>query len=167
MSTIRKISAPDIAKITDIYNYYVENTVFTFEERPVSKTAIQQRVDRVSSLKLPWLVLESEFQVMGYAYATQWKARSAYRFTVEVTIYLSPDQQGKGYGKALYQELFRQLSSTATRSCIAVITLPNEASISLHEKMGMRKVAHFEGVGFKFGSWQDVGYWQAQLPNSH
>ncbi|NMH61284.1 GNAT family N-acetyltransferase [Alteromonas ponticola] len=164
MITIRNVSATDVTAVTRIYNEYIQKTAITFEELPVSVAEMQQRIDAVSTLSLPWLVLHNDDDVIGYAYAAPWKTRSAYRFTAEVTIYLAPDMHGNGYGKLLYEALFKQLCSTEIRSCISVITLPNAASVALHEKMGMQKVAHFAQVGFKFGEWLDVGYWQIQLP---
>ncbi len=160
---IRNVKQDDINVIANIYNYYIEKTAITFEEALVTSKDIQQRIDTVESLNLPWLVIEEDSEVAGYAYATQWKARSAYRFTVEVTVYIAPHAQGKGYGRALYSELFKQLTLADVRSAIGVITLPNHASVALHEKLGMQKVAHFENVGFKFGEWLDVGYWQIQF----
>ncbi len=160
---IRNAKLDDASAIATIYNYYIENTAITFEETPVTSTGIQQRIDAVQSLHLPWLVVEEGSTVVGYAYATQWKARSAYRFTVEVTVYIASHAQGKGYGKALYAELFKLLKLTDVRSAIGVITLPNTESVALHEKVGMQKVAHFENVGFKFEEWLDVGYWQVQF----
>ena len=101
--------------------------------------------------------------MVGYAYATKWKERSAYRFSAEVSVYLSNQVQGRGLGASLYETLFSKLKEGGINTVIGGITLPNPASVALHEKMGMKKVAHFENVGFKFNQWQDVGYWQLSL----
>ena len=101
--------------------------------------------------------------ITGYAYATKWKARSAYRFAVETTVYLADGLARQGLGSRLYEELFGLLKERQIHAAIGGIALPNDASVALHEKFGMRKVAHFEQVGFKFGKWVDVGYWERFL----
>jgi phosphinothricin acetyltransferase len=122
-----------------------------------------KRIKKVTDVNLPWLVIEENDSLVGYAYATPWKARSAYRFSVEATVYLSPTQQGKGLGTLLYQALFSALKQQSIHAIMGGITLPNPASIALHEKLGMTKVAHFQQVGFKFDQWLDTGYWQLTL----
>ena len=100
---------------------------------------------------------------MGYASATKWKGRSAYRFSVETTIYLAPHSVGKRIGTELYRHLLDQLRDLGLHTAIGGVALPNPASVALHEKCGFRKVAHFGEVGFKFGKWIDVAYWQVSL----
>ena len=117
----------------------------------------------VQSDGLPWLVAELHNQIIGWAYASPWKSRSAYRHSVEITVYLSKQNQSQGYGSRLYQALFAELQKLPVHSVIGGITLPNDASIALHEKFGLRKIGHFKEVGYKFGRWLDVGYWQATL----
>jgi len=119
----------------------------------------------VQGAGLPWLVAVEEGAVVGYAYATKWKERSAYRFSVEVSVYLSNQSHGRGLGAKLYETLFSTLKEGGIHAVMGGITLPNLASVALHEKMGMKKVAHFEKVGFKFDQWHDVGYWQLSLDN--
>ncbi len=97
------------------------------------------------------------------AYAVLWKARSAYRFSVEITVYVAPGMAGRGIGSMLYSHLFAALQPLGVHAVIGGIALPNEASIALHEKFGMEKVAHFQQVGFKFNRWIDVGYWERIL----
>jgi phosphinothricin acetyltransferase len=160
---IRPATYEDTQSITHIYNHYVENTTVTFEEQVVKRSDMQTRITAITNLGLPWLVYEKASKVIGYAYASQWNTRSAYRNTIEVTIYLSPHCVGKGLGTALYQALFTQLKDDGYHTAIAGITLPNPASINLHEKLGLRKVGHFKQVGYKFGRWLDVGYWQSNL----
>jgi len=156
---IRPVTEHDVANICDIYNYYVENTAISFETETISIIEMEQRIQN-QSIDYPWLVYELEGKVVAFAYANKWKARSAYRFTLEATIYLSGDCQGKGIGTKLYQSLFDDLATRTVRSVMAVIALPNAGSIALHEKMGFEKVAHFKEVGYKHDTWIDVGYWQ-------
>lgn len=160
---IRDAVKGDSEAIAQIYNHYVENTAISFEEKSVSGSDIQHRIEGVQGAGLPWLVAVEEGGVVGYAYATKWKERSAYRFSVEVSVYLSSQVQGKGLGAKLYETLFSKLKESGIHTVIGGITLSNPASVALHEKMGMKKVAHFEKVGFKFNQWHDVGYWQLNL----
>lgn len=160
---IRPVSVSDAPDIAKIYNYYIENTIITFEEEPVSADDIKERFSQVETLGLPWLVAQCGDSVVGYAYANKWAGRSAYRHTVEVTVYLANDSVGNGLGTRLYEALFYELGKTAVHVAIGGISLPNAASVALHEKFGMKKTAHFEEVGYKFGGWLDVGYWQLNL----
>jgi L-amino acid N-acyltransferase YncA len=161
--SIRVATAADADHIAEIYNHYIAKTVVTFEEEPVAGDEMRRRMDEVFGASLPWLVAESGGRVIGYAYATKWKARSAYRFSVETTVYLADGLGKLGLGSRLYQELFSLLKEKGIHAVIGGIALPNDASVALHEKFGMRKVAHFEQVGFKFGKWVDVGYWERLL----
>jgi L-amino acid N-acyltransferase YncA len=122
------------------------------------------RVSEVCALGLPWLVSQSSAGVNGFAYATRWKGRCAYRYSVESTVYLEPAAWGQGLGTALYSSLLERLRELDCHTVIGGIALPNAASVALHEKLGMRKIAHFAEVGFKFGRWVDVGYWQKVFP---
>ena len=160
---IRDAVLEDSPKIAEIYNFYVANTCITFEETEVSSDEMSNRLRKVSESTLPWIVAVEDEAVIGYAYATKWKERTAYRFSVESTIYLSNEAQGKGLGTELYEVLLDKLKLLGINSAIGGITLPNSASVGLHEKLGMKKVAHFSKVGFKFGEWLDVGYWQLSL----
>ncbi len=157
---IRPVKRQDIQAIVDIYNHYVENTAITFEEKSINANDMLARIEIVTQGNLPWLVIEQGNNILGYAYATPWKARSAYRYSVETTVYLAPKEQGKGLGTELYQALLTELKLKSIHTAIGGITLPNPASIALHEKLGMTKVAHFHQVGYKFNQWLDTGYWQ-------
>lgn len=163
ITVIRPATASDAASIARIYNHYVLKTAITFEEEPVSAQEMAGRIGEATSASLPWLVAESDGRIVGYAYASKWKGRCAYRFSVESTVYLDPDFVGKGYGAKLYEPLFAMLKESGMHAVMGGIALPNPASIALHEKFGLAKVAHFKEVGFKFGKWVDVGYWQAIL----
>ena len=162
---IRDAVLEDSPKIAEIYNFYVAHTCITFEETEVSSEEMSNRLRKVSESTLPWIVAVEDEAVIGYAYATKWKERTAYRFSVESTIYLSNEAQGKGLGTELYEVLLDKLKLLGINSVIGGITLPNSASVGLHEKLGMEKVAHFSKVGFKFSEWLDVGYWQLSLHN--
>lgn len=159
---IRPCTIDDISVICTIYNYYIEHTVITFEETPLS---IQQMCERFHSYtKLyPWLVCEHNGEVVGYAYASKWKERSAYKHTAEVTVYLKHGLLQKGFGSALYTELFAQLKATGCHVLLGCLAIPNEPSARLHERFGFTKIAHFTEVGRKFDRWVDVGYWQKVL----
>ena len=161
--TVRSASAADADALARIYNYYVANTVITFEEEPVSPQAMAARVTEVQALALPWLVAEIDKKVVGYAYANKWKVRSAYRHSVETTIYLEHGHEGRGVGKTLYAALLPPLRSRGIHAVIGGAALPNEASVALHEKLGFDRVATFREVGFKHGRWVDVAYWQLVL----
>ncbi len=163
MSEVRAARAADANAMVAIYNYYIEQSVVTFEEQPIAADELARRVAAVQADGLPWLVAERERQVVGYAYATPWRARSAYRYSVETTVYVAHDAHRQGIGRGLYEALFASLRNTSARIAIGGITLPNAASVALHEAMGMEKVAHFREVGFKFDQWLDVGYWQCRL----
>lgn len=156
---IRSCEAKDIQSLCDIYNHYIENTIITFEETPVTSAEMSRRV-AAHSQSFPWYVCELDSLVVGYAYATPWKERSAYRHSLEVTVYVKNTLPNRGCGKALYAALLGILEKTDCHSLVACIALPNEASVGLHEYFGFTKVAHFSEVGRKFDCWVDVGYWQ-------
>lgn len=162
-ATIRAARGSDAGAVAEIYNYYVNDTIVTFEEEAVAVSEMARRIDEVTSASLPWLVAKFDGRVVGYAYASKWKGRSAYRFSSEITVYLAQAQVGFGLGSRLYAELFPLLQKQDVHVAIGGIALPNPASVALHEKFGMHKVAHFKEVGFKFGRWVDVGYWQRTL----
>ena len=160
---IRAATQDDAQAIATIYNYYIDNSIITFEEEQVTAAEIAERINETAAEQLPYLVLEKDGVVQGYAYASKWKGRCAYRYSVETTVYLAHDAGGNGFGTQLYETLFDELRNRSYHIAIAGISLPNDASIALHEKFGMEKVAHFKEVGFKFGKWVDVGYWQCSL----
>ncbi|MCL1090287.1 N-acetyltransferase family protein [Shewanella profunda] len=160
---IRQVKKEDAYNIAKIYNYYIENTSVTFELKPVSTPEMEQRIEDACNSELPWLVAENNGHIIGYCYASKWKGRCAYRYSVEVTVYLDFSITSQGWGTMLYEQLLTQLKSLQVHAVIGGIALPNEASVALHEKFGMKKVAHFKEVGRKFENWVDVGYWQCIL----
>ena len=160
---IRQATADDAEPIAAIYNHYVLNTIATFEEAEVPPSEIAARIDDVHRERLPWLVAEMDGAIAGYAYATLWKGRRGYRFSTEITIYLHHACGGRGLGSQLYGRLFPILLDRGVHVVIGGIALPNDASVALHEKFGLKKVAHFKEIGTKFDRWIDVGYWQRTL----
>lgn len=122
-----------------------------------------QRIEEILASSLPWLVAEASGQVVGYAYASKWKGRCAYPYSVESTVYLAQTHTGKGIGLKLYTALIDAIRACSMHAIIGSVALPNAASIGLHECLGFKKVAHFEQVGYKQDRWVDVGYWQLLL----
>lgn len=152
---IRTVSTEDALAIASIYNGYVTGSNITFEEVPVTVEEMSLRIAMILS-GFPYLVYEEGGEVKGYCYAHAWKERSAYRYTAETTVYLSPDAVGRGIGRALMERLIAGCRNMGLRVLIACITEGNVASNSLHEKLGFKKVSHFKKVGLKFVRWLDV-----------
>ncbi len=163
---IRTVKLNDAKPICDIYNYYIKNTTVTFEEEAVSTDEMENRINAIS-YEFPWHVYEVDGKVVGYAYVTKWKARTAYRYSVESTVYIDVNYKGRGIGTSLYKHLLEELKKRGFHSVVGGIALPNDASIALHEKLGFAKVAHFKNIGFKFDKWVDVGYWQYRFGGFH
>ncbi|HEX8287950.1 MAG TPA: arsinothricin resistance N-acetyltransferase ArsN1 family B [Pyrinomonadaceae bacterium] len=156
---IRKAELEDSGQIAEIYNYYIKNTHHTFETEPLAVEEMRQRVESIVK-NYPYLVAEEESEILGYAYAAQFKMRQAYEYSAEVSIYVKNDAKQQKIGTQLYVELFDRLKETDIHAIIAGIALPNDASISFHERLGFEKVAHFREIGYKLGRWIDVGYWE-------
>jgi phosphinothricin acetyltransferase len=163
VATLRAVQRADAAALCAIYNHHVLNTIVTFEEDTVSEHEMVERIAQVTP-SFPWLVLELDGAVAGYAYATTWKSRSAYRYSVESTVYVAEDRLGRGCGTRLYRALLEELRGRHLHSVIGGISLPNVASVALHERLGFRKLGEFHEVGWKFSRWIDVGYWELLLP---
>lgn len=159
---IRDVEPKDYEAICNIYNYYIKNTTITFEETALTYNDIKNRVEDKSTM-LEWIVYEVDNKVVGYAYASRWKARSAYRYSVELSVYIDMHYKGNGIGSKLYSYIIEELKNRRFHSIIGGIALPNAASEGLHEKFGFKKIAHFEQVGYKLDKWIDVGYWQLLL----
>ena len=162
-TSIRSAQESDAAAFVGIYNPYVLDTCITFETEAVDTSEMSRRIVETLDSSLPWLVAEVSGRVVGYAYASKWKARNAYRYSAESTVYLDAAHVGKGLGYQLYGALIDAARERALHSVIGGIALPNAASVGLHERLGFKKVAHFEQVGFKKQQWLDVGYWQLLL----
>jgi phosphinothricin acetyltransferase len=160
---VRDADSRDAASVALIYNHYVVRTTATFETQIVHPAVMADRIKQCQHAGLPWLLAVQDGSVLGYAYAVPWKPRQAYRRSCETTIYLDPDQVGRGIGKRLYKVLLDRLRDGGCHTAIGGIALPNPASVALHEALGFEKTAHFRQVGYKHGRWVDVGYWQTLL----
>jgi len=175
--TVRRARPDDAAAMAVIYNAYVRESVATFELVPIDADEMQRRMSRLTERGLPWLVAEDdilaadagpESAVLGYAYAAPFRDRVAYDHTLETTVYVHQEALGRGVGTGLYQALFGALEELApehsphapVHALLGVLALPNAASVALHERFGMTKVAHLPAVGRKFDRWVDVGFWQ-------
>lgn len=159
---IRPVNSSDSAELVDIYNHYIANTLITFEEELLTSHQFEDRI-KIITAKYPFLVFELDKKIVGFAYGNKWRERSAYRFALESSVYVHPKFFGQKIGVKLYEQLFIELKKIGCREIIGVITLPNEISVNMHEKMGFVKAAHFKKVGFKFDTWCDVGFWQKSI----
>jgi len=145
-----------------IYAPFVRDSAISFEEVVPDERELRERIERVS-LTHPWLVAEDECGVTGFAYAAQHHERAAYRWSTDVAVYVDAAHHRRGIGRALYEALFRLLIRQRFHVACAGVTLPNRASVALHEALGFRPVGVYRRVGWKRGSWWDVGWWQLQL----
>lgn len=159
---IRPANLKDAPALVAIYNWYITQSACTFEEEQLSDEEMRGRIASADEDK-PWVVLEEDGVLLGYAYASIWKPRAAYNRSREVTIYLHQDATGGGRGRQLYQHLIDELRKKPIHSLIASIALPNAGSVALHENLGFTKAGQFSEVGYKFGEFVDVGYWQLIL----
>ncbi|MDR3273269.1 MAG: GNAT family N-acetyltransferase, partial [Flavobacteriaceae bacterium] len=137
---IRNITLDDASAIAEIYNYYIENTVVTFDEDTVNVKDIEQRIKKVQSKNYPYIGYEKNGSLLGYAYLDRWRERSAYDITLETSIYLHRNCIGKGLGSVLYRELIERAKLLPVHSLIGVISLPNEPSRKLHERTGFQLI---------------------------
>lgn len=161
---IRPATPADARAIAAVYNHYVLETPVTFEEAAVSEGEMRARM--AAGGDLPWLVLEQDGAIAGYAYARAWHARSAYRYSAESTIYLHHEAVGRGLGTRLYGALLDELARRPLHRVVGVIALPNPASVALHERLGFTPCGRLSEVGWKLGRWIDVGHWERALPGA-
>jgi len=162
MGTIRPVEPRDVEAMQRLYAPYVASTATTFKIEIPSVADFAERVREVITSH-PWWVFEAESRVVGYAYGSKHRARAAYQWTSEVSVYVSPEVQGRGVGRLLYRRLFDALADRGYRQALGGITLPNPASVALHESVGFEPVGIYRNIGFKFGRWHDVGWWQKPL----
>jgi phosphinothricin acetyltransferase len=162
---LRDATERDIPDMREIYNHYVANTTVTFDEDPLTLAEMRKKYKIVATLKYPWLVAVSPGGVvLGYAFVTPYRAKAAYRFTVENSIYLGPASTGKGLGAALMKELLARAKAAGIKEVVAVIADRGaEASITLHEKFGFKEIGRMGRVGFKFGRWLGTVLMQKSL----
>lgn len=161
---IRAVDAKrDARAVCRIYNHYVTETTVTYEIDPVDEQEMEGRIGEITAGKgLPYLVYEDEEseEVVGYCYAAPWGTRAAFLYTVEVSVYVRKDYVGKKVGLLLYETLLEQLRTQGVHAVVAAISLPNPGSVAVTERLGFRKVGHLNEVGWKFGKWLDLGFWQ-------
>lgn len=161
--TIRPVQPErDAAACAAIYAPYVEQTPISFEERAPDALAMEARMSRYVTTH-PWLVAEDGGEVVGYAYACRHMERSAYRWAADVSVYVASNRRGEGLGRSLYEALFERLREQNFQVACAGITLPNEASVGLHEALGFFRVGVSPRIGWKNGAWHDVSWWQLEL----
>ena len=159
---VRLATPDDAAAIAAIYAPYVTGSVVSFETEAPTADVIARRMAEAGDL-YPWFVACADAAVLGYAYAAAFRTRPAYRFSVETTVYVSGEAQRRGVGGLLYGTLLPLLEAQGYTQAIAAITLPNPASVTLHERFGFHRVGAYEQVGFKQGGWHSVGLWQRPL----
>lgn len=159
---LRAATPDDAAAIAEIYAPFVAASAISFETDPPGPAAMRARIEAGGAL-YPWIVAEEEGALLGYACAARFRERPAYRFTVETTIYLRSGAAGRGLGSSLYAPLISTLEAQGFTQAIAAITLPNDASVRLHERLGFAPAGTYRQVGWKLGGWHDVGLWQRPL----
>ena len=162
MVLIRAANVADAAAIAALYRPYVEETRASFEEAAPGAAEIARRIAG-GEIAYPWLVAEIDAIVVGYSSSTAFRQRSAYRWAVETGVYVAPEVQRRGIARALGARLIDELSARGFVTAVAGITLPNGASIALHEALGYAQVGQIVGAGYKLGAWADIGYWQRDL----
>ena len=159
---IRLATVNDTEQILNIYTPYVKNTTISFESVVPTKEEMETRI-RTLLQNNAWIVMEEDNEILGYAYSSKHRERSAYRWSVDVSIYIKESSHRRGIGKALYTALIEILKYQGYCNAYAGICIPNEKSVGIHEYFGFRKIAHFNKVGYKFGGWHDVGWWELFL----
>lgn len=159
---IRLAAHQDAEQIRTIYSPFVTDTAVSFELEPPTAEEISRRIEETLP-RYPWLVWEQDDRVLGYAYASSHRARPAYQWSVEVSVYIHPYSRRMGVARQLYTRLFNMLIGQGYCNAYAGITLPNDASVGFHEAMGFQPVGVYSKIGFKMGKWHDVGWWQLRL----
>jgi L-amino acid N-acyltransferase YncA len=159
---VRAATADDAAAIASLYAPYVVGSIVSFETQPPDAAEMARRIAEADGL-YPWFVACDGEELLGFAYACAFRTRPAYRFTVETTVYVADGAHRRGIGTLLYRTLLPVLEAQGFAQAIAAITLPNEASVRLHEAHGFSQIGTYERVGFKFREWRSVGLWQRAL----
>ena len=159
---VRMAGSSDAAEVAAVYRPWVERTAISFELEPPGVEEMSRRIASVLTYA-PWLVCEIGGRVRGYAYASRHRERAAYQWSVDAGIYVHEDERRRGIGRLLYGSLFALLRLQGFVAAHAGITLPNAASVGLHEALGFRRIGVYPAVGYKLGAWHDVGWWQLRL----
>jgi L-amino acid N-acyltransferase YncA len=161
---IRDAAAADAERCAAIYAPYVRDTAISFESAPPSAAEMAGRIAEAQRAHA-WLVLETDGEVVGYAYGGPFASRAAYQWTTAVSVYLDAERRRSGGGRALYEALFDRLAARGHRTALAGIALPNEASAGLHRALGFELAGTYRRVGWKLGRWHDVAWYQRPLGN--
>ena len=159
---IRLATEDDAAQLLEIYSPVVNETIISFEELPPSLEEFRGRISAVLE-RMPWLVCLQGGDIAGYAYATPFRSRAGYRWTAELTVYVASSHHRRGVGRALYTALLGCLAGQGYRTAVAIIALPNPASVALHQSLGFHRTGVLENVGFKHGRWIDDDVWQLDI----
>lgn len=162
---IRFLEEHDIDQILKIYRYYVDHTIVSFEYTAPTREEFSERISTIIK-SYPWLVCTEGEKVLGYAYASSHRARAAYQWCVESSIYFDPSFHGRGFGRELYRTLFSILKKHGYVNVLAGIGLPNDQSVGFHSKMGFQEIGTFKNIGFKHGQWHDT-YWMQLAINEY
>jgi phosphinothricin acetyltransferase len=162
MAAIRLASEQDADQIAAIYAPFCDQTAVSFEYSAPTPEEMAERIHKVN-VQYPWLVLENDGRIAGYAYASPHRERAAYDWSVDVTVYIAPASRRKGVGRALYNALFHVLALQGYCKAFAGVALPNPASVGLHQVVGFVPVGVYRGVGYKLGAWHDVAWYQRTL----
>jgi len=162
MTDVRLATGGDAKQIRDIYSPSILNAAISFETEVPSIEEMQRRIESCLQ-KFPWIVCKIDEKIAAYVYGSKHREREAYQWSCECSVYVHDQFKGKGIGKELYQLLFQVLKLQGFRNVYAGITLPNEASIHLHENCGFKHFANYENIGYKFGNWHTVGWWKLQI----
>ena len=161
-AAIRPVDEADAEQILTIYGPIVTHSAISFEVAPPTVDEMRARISSTLA-RLPWLVCSEAEDLLGYAYASQHRQRAAYQWSVDVSVYVRAEAQRRGIGRTLYGSLFEILRSQGYYNAFAGITVPNEASIELHRRLGFEPVGVYRRVGYKLGRWHDVTWWQLML----
>ena len=159
---VRDATVEDVPGMLEIYRPIVTDTPVSFELEPPTLEEFTERFSRITESD-PWLVAVQDGSIAGYAYASEWRARPAYVATRETTVFVHHDHQRKGIARLLMTELLTRLTAAGAHVVVAGVTLPNGASVSLHEGLGFEHVGTYSEVGRKFDRWHDVGFWALRL----
>ena len=162
MYEIRSATLDDAEQILKIYAPYITDATTSFELTVPTLDEFKDRMTKIMS-RYPFLVAEAEGEIAGYAYGCEHRARKAYQWSAECSVYISENHQRQGLGRKLYTQLFTQMKELGIANVFGGVTLPNDASVALHESMGFKKVGVYKNIGFKFDQWWDVGWWQLEL----
>lgn len=159
---MRRARPEDAAAMVEIYRPFIEQSCVSFEVEVPDPVEFASRIAKAQEAH-EWLVAEDHRGLLGYAYGGKHRERAAYRFTAEVSAYVSDQAQGLGVGRSLYQALFRSLAELGYRNVVAGVTLPNDKSVAFHLSMGFALVGTYHSVGFKFEQWRDVAWYERKL----